>query len=201
MNSSVTAATPFIVLGQFFLLGFVSVAMGVIFGSLTALMFKHWRFLNHSPVMEFFITFSMAMLCYFGTSSMYIAGAEMSGIIALLTCAIFDGHYTWHNLSQQGKTTTPVTSAFIGATMEAAIYSYIGVGLYALIPTWWSWNFILYEFLLIVIGRIIGVICTFYMFTLCCRKRTIKFNELCFITYGGMIRGAIAFALVLKIPI
>jgi NhaP-type Na+/H+ or K+/H+ antiporter len=85
--------------------------------------------------------------------------------------------------------------------MESAIYSYIGIGLYSLIPKWWSWNFILYEFLLIVGGRIIGVICTFYLFTLCCRKRTIAFNELCFVTYGGMIRGAIAFALVLKIPI
>jgi len=73
--------------------------MGVIFGSLTSLMFKHWKFLNHSAVMEMFIIFSMAMLCYYSTSSMYIAKCEMSGIISLLTCAIFDGHYTWHNLS------------------------------------------------------------------------------------------------------
>jgi hypothetical protein len=89
--------------------------------------------------------FMLAMLCYYSTSSLYIAGAEMSGIISLLTCAIFDGHYAWHNLSQQGKTTTPVTTAFIGAAMEAAVYSYIGIGLYAIIPTWWSWNFIMYE--------------------------------------------------------
>ena len=201
INSDITAATPFIIIGQFFLLGFVSVGMGIIFGSLTSLMFKHMRFLNHSPVMEMFIIFAMAMLCYYSTSSMYIVGAEMSGIISLLVCGIFDGHYTWHNLSQQGKSTTPVVSAFIGAMMEAAIYSYIGIGLYSLIPTWWSWNFILYEFFIIVIGRIICVICTFYLFSCCCRKKTIKFNELCFITYGGMIRGAIAFALVLKIPV
>lgn len=85
--------------------------------------------------------------------------------------------------------------------MEAAIYSYIGIGLYSLIPTWWSFSFIWIEFVIIVLGRFIGVICTFYAFSCCCRKKTIKFNELCFITYGGMIRGAIAFALVLKIPI
>lgn len=175
--------------------------MGVIFGSLTSLMFKHWKFLNHSAVMEMFIIFSMAMLCYYATSCMYIAKCEMSGIISLLTCAIFDGHYTWHNLSPQGKSTTPVTAAFIGSMMEAAIYSYIGIGLYSLIPTWWSFGFIGVEFAIIVLGRIIGVICTFYAFSCCCRKKTIKFNELCFITYGGMIRGAIAFALVLKIPI
>merc|ERR1712166_686450 len=36
---------------------------------------------------------------------------------------------------------------------------------------------------------------------LCCRKKTIAFKELLFICYGGMIRGAIAFALVLKIEV
>ena len=45
-----------------------------------------------------------------------------------------------------------------------------------------------------------AVFATFYLFRLCCATRTIKFRELCFITYAGMIRGAIAFALVLKIP-
>lgn len=43
------------------------------------------------------------------------------------------------------------------------------------------------------------VIGVFYLFRICFRAKTIAFNELCFITYAGMIRGAIAFALVLKI--
>jgi NhaP-type Na+/H+ or K+/H+ antiporter len=41
---------------------------------------------------------------------------------------------------------------------------------------------------------------TFYAFRLCFRKSTINVRELIFITYGGMIRGAIAFALVIRIP-
>lgn len=36
---------------------------------------------------------------------------------------------------------------------------------------------------------------------MCWRKKTINFKELSFITYAGMIRGPVAFALVLKIPI
>lgn len=51
-----------------------------------------------------------------------------------------------------------------------------------------------------MVGRIIGVFGTFYLFSLCFRKKTISFKELIFISYGGMIRGAIAFALVLTIP-
>ena len=53
---------------------------------------------------------------------------------------------------------------------------------------------------IILVGRFIGIIAIFYLFRLCFRKKTINFNELMFICWGGMIRGAIAFALVLKIP-
>ena len=49
-------------------------------------------------------------------------------------------------------------------------------------------------------GRLIAVMGTFYLFRLCFRKKTINFRELLFISYGGMIRGAIAFALVMMIP-
>lgn len=37
------------------------------------------------------------------------------------------------------------------------------------------------------------------LFRACCKVKDINFNELMFVTYGGMIRGAIAFGLVLKI--
>ena len=84
---------------------------------------------------------------------------------------------------------------------EAAVYSYVGIALYSQIPSWWSWQFIAAQTVIIILGRIVAVFITFYMFRLCFRKKTIAFKELCFITYAGMIRGAIAFALVLKIPV
>lgn len=79
------------------------------------------------------------------------------------------------------------------------MYSYIGLALYSTIPTWWSWSFIFVQFIIIFFGRIMGVLGTFYLFRCCFKKATISFRELLFITYAGMIRGAIAFALVLKI--
>jgi sodium/hydrogen exchanger-like protein 6/7/sodium/hydrogen exchanger 8 len=103
-------------------------------------------------------------------------------------------------LSPQGKATTSVTYEFLGKSAEAAVYSYVGISLYTSIPGFWSFSFITAQLIIIVVGRIIAVIVTFYAFTLCFKKRTIKFKELLFIVYGGMIRGAIAFALVLNIP-
>ena len=123
----------------------------------------------------------------------------MSGIISLLTCAIVSAHYTYYNLSPQGRQATTLSFSFLGEMCEAAVYSYVGLALYSTIPTWWSWSFVLLQLAIIFFGRIIGVLSTFYCFRCCFKKKTIKFNELLFITYAGMIRGAIAFALVLKI--
>jgi len=88
----------------------------------------------------------------------------------------------------------------LGTVAEAGVYSYIGIALYASISTWWSVWFIVAQTLIIIVGRIVAIFLTFYLFRICFRKKTINFRELCFITYAGMIRGAIAFALVLEIP-
>jgi len=52
----------------------------------------------------------------------------------------------------------------------------------------------------LVVGRFIGVVCFYYVFKLCAKKSlTLRFRDLFFIYYGGLIRGAIAFGLVLRI--
>lgn len=103
-------------------------------------------------------------------------------------------------MSPQGKNCSTLVVSFLGTMCEAAIYTYVGLGLYSQIPMWWCWSFIGAQTLIIIVGRVMAVIGTFYAFRCCFKKKTIKFSELLFITYAGMIRGAIAFALVLRIP-
>jgi|TARA_B110000285_G_C14800627_1_gene457260 NhaP-type Na+/H+ or K+/H+ antiporter len=52
---------------------------------------------------------------------------------------------------------------------------------------------------IIIVGRCIAVWTAHGIFKACCKMKDINIKELLFITYGGMIRGAIAFGLVLKI--
>jgi NhaP-type Na+/H+ or K+/H+ antiporter len=182
------------------LLGVVSIAVGLIFGICLALIFKHVRFLTSTPIVETFMIFGGCYVSYFVSDLIKLPnGLEMSGIISLLTCGIVSAHYTYYNISPQGRQTTTLTFSFLGELAEAAVYSYVGIALYSTIPTWWSWSFIFLQLFIIFGGRIVGVLSTFYCCRLCFKKKTIKFNELLFITYAGMIRGAIAFALVLKI--
>ena len=91
--------TPFIILGQFIMLGVVSLSIGIIFGFLSSFIFKYCRFLTVNAITETFIIFALSMVAYFTSSLTVIAGIEMSGIISLLTCGIIQSHYTWYNLS------------------------------------------------------------------------------------------------------
>lgn len=54
--------------------------------------------------------------------------------------------------------------------------------------------------IIIIVGRISAVWISHGLFSLCAKEKDITLKELVFISYGGMIRGAIAFGLVLKIP-
>jgi len=192
--------TPWIILGQFLSIGIVSIAVGAILGFLNCLMIKHLRFLTHNVISETFFLISMGFISFFIADGIKILGVAMSGIISILVFSIIQGHFTWYNLSPQAKATTAVTIEFLGKSAEAAVYAYVGISLYTAIPGFWSFSFIGWQMLIICGGRVVGVILTFYAFRLCCWKKTINFRELLFITWGGMIRGAIAFALVILIP-
>lgn len=55
------------------------------------------------------------------------------------------------------------------------------------------------EMLVIVVGRYLGVMGLIYLLVLCGHKKQVSFRQLVFIAYSGLIRGAIAFGLVLKL--
>jgi NhaP-type Na+/H+ or K+/H+ antiporter len=124
------------------MLGIVSLSIGLFFGFLTSFIFKHASFLRVNAITETFLMFSFSMISYFASSLIKISGIEMSGIISLLTCGIVQSHYTYYNLSPQGKTTSTLTVQFLGTAAEAGVYSYVGIALYSQIPSFWSFSFI-----------------------------------------------------------
>ncbi len=63
----------------------------------------------------------------------------------------------------------------------------------------WSWQFIILEGLICIIARFIGTVGLIQLMRLFSHKATISFKEQLFICYAGLIRGAIAFGLVLRL--
>lgn len=93
-GSTFTSWTPFAIILSFIALTLSSMLIGLILGFTSALVFKHFRFLTSSPVIECNMVFCMAYIAY-SISELF----EFSGIITLLACGISMAHYTWYNLS------------------------------------------------------------------------------------------------------
>ena len=60
--------TVFVILGQFILLGVVSISVGLAYGVGLSLIFKHLRFLTVTPIIETFLVFSACYISYFTSS-------------------------------------------------------------------------------------------------------------------------------------
>lgn len=99
-----------------------------------------------------------------------------------------------------------VAISITGSAAESFVFAYMGLctftyskhdnapGKYP-----WSISFIGIMTAIIIVGRFIAVWTAHGIFKACCKMKDVDVSELLFITYGGMIRGAIAFGLVLKI--
>lgn len=97
-DTSLTFSTPFTILAEFAILGLDSLLIGIVFGLMSSYILKVFRAFSKNAVAECMMIFCFGYLSYV-TSEV----AEQSGIITLLTCGIVMAHYTWFNLSPQGK--------------------------------------------------------------------------------------------------
>ena len=128
-----TWVTPFKIIGNFLLLGIVSLLIGITFGLLASILFKKIRLLTISSIKETIIIFIFGYLAYSFSS---LAG--MSGIISLLTAGITMAHYGWYNLSPQGKHVSTCTFQVIGYATEAFIFGYLGLTFFSRSNHQWS---------------------------------------------------------------
>lgn len=194
-TSKITWTTPFIISYEFAKLGFTSLIIGIGIAMMSSLIFKHFRSLTRNPTAETMTIFIFGYISYI-VSEM----THNSGIITLLTCGIVMSHYTWYNLSPQGKHASFIVFEFLGKLSEAFVFIYLGVTLFSFKENRWSWELFVAEIFIIIIGRLFGTIGLLEIATKCCGLKTnLDIKQQIFVWFAGMIRGAIAFGLVLRI--
>ena len=112
-------------------------------------------------------------------------------------------NYTWYNMSPQGKQSSVVIFKFLGFLAESFVFSYLGLTFFSYKSFEWSTELIVVEMLVILIGRGLGTFGLIGLLKLCNYEKgnakKITWKEITFIWYAGLIRGAIAFGLVLRI--
>lgn len=96
---------------------------------------KKFRSVSHSSVHETFLLITFAMFTYFMSEIL-----SQSGITSLVTCALIEAHYTWYNLSPQGKHVTSVTFQTIGFGAECFVFSFIGLSLMFYYEEQYPWS-------------------------------------------------------------
>lgn len=87
----------------------------------------------------------------------------------------------------------------IAYAVEAFVFGYLGVTFFSFIHMDWSWQLFIGMLIICCVGRFIGTIGIIKLCELFGYKSGISNKELIFISYAGIIRGAVAFGLVLRI--
>ena len=159
---------------------------------------KKVRSLTRRPVAECAIIFAIAYIAYVVAEMM-----KQSGIISLLVCGITMAHYGWYNLSPQGQTSSNVVFQFLGFLAEGFVFAYLGLTFFSYTTMPFSPSLIGYLIGVCIVGRGCSTMGLFSLLKLCGYEKNnplrLTFSELFFMWYAGLIRGAIAFGLVLRI--
>jgi NhaP-type Na+/H+ or K+/H+ antiporter len=104
-------------------------------------------------------------------------------------------------LSPQGRNTSSVIFGTLGYVAESSVFAYLGVsGVYYLLSQPICWSFLIAELGIVIVGRTFAIFISYYIFE--CfpgspdNKLTV--NQVAFLVYAALIRGSIAFGLILK---
>jgi NhaP-type Na+/H+ or K+/H+ antiporter len=100
----------------------LSVLIGLFFGVIATLITKNQRSISHSSILESALFISFAMISYFLAEF-----TDNSAIVSMLVTSMFLSHYTYYNLSPQGKVVISVTVQTLGYMAEATVFGYVGI--------------------------------------------------------------------------
>lgn len=207
-DANFTSVMTLKVIGNFLLILLASVAIGIVFGTvynylalMCCVIFRKCRFLTTNPVTEVVCVLVFGLMGY-SFSEMF----DMSGVISLLVIGITLSHYNFYNLSMTGQVATGVALQSISTIAEGFIFVYLGLNFWTIFKDqngndyWWSWSFVGFEILVCAAGRIVSVYILSLLFKLIKRdKWKVTCRELNVIWYSGIVRGSVAFALILTL--
>ncbi|XP_010270130.1 PREDICTED: sodium/hydrogen exchanger 4 isoform X2 [Nelumbo nucifera] len=188
------------VLKDFLYLFFISTALGVVAGLLTAYTLKALYFGRHSTDREIALMILMAYLSYMLSELLHL-----SGILTVFFCGIVMSHYAWHNVSENSRITTRHIFATLSFIAETFIFLYVGMDAldiekWKMSKTSFGTSMGIYStiILLILLGRAAFVFplsaLSNYMNSKT-ERVLITFKHQVIIWWAGLMRGAVSIAL------
>jgi len=193
--TNISTKTVFVFIGEFLYNSISSVILGALFGCCAAYFSRKFEALRGDASNQTALLFYIAWFCYVVAELLGI-----SGVIALLVCAIIMGHYAWYNLSSTAREVTSDTFRFLGDGAEALIFAYLGITAFSYNADKISFYFILAMVGVVLTARFIGTfVLTLLVRGLTCGKFDLPMSSVAVVWVGGTIRGAIAFGLIVTV--
>ncbi|CAK9303956.1 unnamed protein product [Gordionus sp. m RMFG-2023] len=164
------------------------IAVGLMVGIIASYVTKYT---NKTPNIEPLFMLAMAYLSYL-ISDLF----QISGIMAIISCAIVNQHYASHNLSMHSNNCVANLLAMLSSVCESMIFLWMGISIFGDYHLWNSY-FIFFSLLFCFIFRASGIIVLVWIAN---QRRLIKLDNLeqFILSYSGL-RGAISFSLALSL--
>ncbi|KAL5965272.1 Sodium/hydrogen exchanger 2 [Taenia solium] len=183
----VTARAILIGLGAFFTISLGAILVGIVLGVLACLVTKYR---TH---------FEAVFLLGIAYTS-YILGDVLgwSGLVALITCAMIQGAYAFHNLEANDLYTLRCISRQMSEICEGIIFLLIGIKLLEK-QLYWHVSFNLWSLLTCLVVRALVVfLLSLYINRFYLNISTVSLTEQFILAYGGL-RGAVALSLAIMV--
>mmetsp|Transcript_1646 Transcript_1646/g.2673 ORF Transcript_1646/g.2673 Transcript_1646/m.2673 type:complete len:497 (-) Transcript_1646:19-1509(-) len=173
----------------------LSIFIGFGSGLATAWIIKNTKELKEHPERE-------TTLIILGGYVSYIVSEllGLSGIMTIFCCGIALSHYAWFTLSKESQQGTSLVFTVLSQGAEAFTFTYLGMTITTI--DWEDWNILLLVcmFVAMALGRAASIlISSALVYLIQCGHFGLDTKNICVAWFSGLIRGAIAFALVLQV--
>ncbi|KAM8952825.1 sodium/hydrogen exchanger 2-like [Pelodytes ibericus] len=176
-------------IGTLFVVGLGGVLVGLAFGFVAALT---TRFTENIRVIEPLFVFLYSYLTYL-TAEMF----HLSGIVAIIACAMSMKRYVEANISRKSCITVKYFMKMWSSVSETLIFIFLGVSTIGDNHEW-NWPFILLTIVFCLFWRASGVVVLTSILNKFCLNSITRKDQF-IVAYGGL-RGAICFSLVFLLP-
>jgi hypothetical protein len=135
------------------------------------------------------------------SSYLFADGVQMSGIVSVLFCGIVMAHYTFNNLSAKAREFTREMFDTMASIAETFVFAYLGMAVFSF-RQMWDFKLIAITLLVMLVARAANVFPISFLVNLTRREKKFKIpvKHQVMLWFAGL-RGAMAFALVLNLPI